>query len=298
MKRILYIPLDYSRHKEDDMLFGSMLKALQKQCEAMLFNDMDVAIDFKSDIILYQGSLTNYELANLKEQTGAMVAMWTGDARYAPVQSLMEMKDIVNVYFLPFSANLLTRYSKILQRPCRFIWEPIQDWRFKEPKEMQGGRTVFVGNGYETLPGGRGRTEIISFLKERIPDFDVYGSINQSEGIIDYKDVPGKYNDSYLVIAENNMNDIDDYFTPRNIGAMAAGSCCLMRTFPGIGLLFSDFDNCVFYKHKYELLDVINFLKDNPGIRNRTALRGYQYVKSNFTCDNWVKTFLSICAEQ
>ncbi len=232
--RVLLIPLDYHRHTEDDMLFGDMLRAFQKQGESIMYDgNVDNAINFKPDAIFFQGSVSIEDLSKIKENTGAKVAMWTGDCRYSPTEGLINYRNVIDCYLLPFSGELLNNYSIILGKPCFFIFEPIQNWRFREPKEMNSGRIIFVGNAYETFLGGETRVEIINFLSRLLPEFEVYGNIINSKGTLDYKVVPEVYNDSFLVIAENNIHDVQDYFTPRNLGAMGA-SCCLSRAFSGI----------------------------------------------------------------
>ena len=159
---------------------------------------------------------------------------------------------------------------------------------------MGGGKIVFVGNHYESLPGGEERLEMIDFMKKHVEEFEVFGSISGATAEVKAKDVPDIYNNSFAVICENNMNDIDGYFTPRNIGAMAAGSCSLNRAFPGIGDLFMNYRNGINYRHKYELLDAITFLKKNPAVRYRIAKSGHLLAKIRYTNDSWVQTYLKI----
>ena len=293
--KVLLIPLDYHRHTEDDMLFGDMLRAFQKQSEAIMYDgNTDNAISFKPDVIFFQGSVSVDDLQKIKSATGCKITMWTGDTRYAPQQSLMDYRNVIDIYLLPFSGETSNNFSKMLNKPCQFIFEPIQDWRFVPPKEMSDGRIVFVGNHYETAPAGETRTEIINFLKQHTANFEAYGSIANSNGSINYTLVPQLYNDSFIVIAENNWHDIEDYFTPRNLTAMSAGSCCLMRRFDGIEKHFSNFENCFFYRHKYELLDIVCFLKNNPSYRNAIAHKAYATAKEKYSLDVWVGDFIKI----
>lgn len=290
--RILYIPLDYHRHKEDDRFFGDLLRAFQNQCECIIYDgNIDNAIAFKPTHVFYQGSLTIEDIIKIKTATKCKWTTWTGDVRYAPMQYLMDLKEVTDQYYFPFSGELLRTYSRLLGKTCVYIYEPFQDWRYKTPKQMTEGRISFVGNVYETLPGGTERIEISKYIGKHCSELVCYGS--GFDWSIKNCDVPDLYNDSYLVIADNNWNDIEGYFTPRNLGAMAAGSCCLMRTFPGIEEHFENWKHCVYYRHKYELLDIITFLKVNPEVRNRIAIKGHELATTKYSMNNFVKQFIA-----
>ena len=212
--------------------------------------------------------------------------MFTGDIRYAPQQSLYEYRNVVDRYLLPCKGHILERYIRLLNRPCEFMWEPIQDWRFIDPKIMYSGPVTFVGNNYATVPG---RRDTVEFLAQHCQEFKAWGSGWPFAGIMDNKMVPQQYNNSFAVICENNWSDIDTYFTPRNLGAMAAGSCPLMKTFPNIGRYFKDWEDCIFYENKYELLDIIQYLKLNPEKRNWISKNAYISAMTSWRTSNYVE---------
>ena len=293
MKKLLYIPLDYQRHESDDTLFGDLLRAFEKKFEARIFTTMSDAIEFNPEIVFFQGSLVPEDLLGLKRKTGAKIVMWTGDCRYAPTNSLMDYRFVVDQYLLPFKGDLLFDYKHFLKKPCNYIFEPIQNWRFKEPKELKGGRVVFVGNHYGNFEGGESRTELIKYLNIHLKDgIDVYGNIGGSRGERNYKDVPDIYNSAYIVICENNIHDVEGYFTPRNIGAMAAGSLPLMRFFNGADKIFCHLFDSLLYRTKYEMLDYIMLLKNNPEIRNSIARAAHIRATLNFSVDSFVDEFI------
>lgn len=290
--RILLIPLDYHLHLKDPQLFGDMVTAFQKDNEVIMFDGyMEKAFDFKPDVIFYQGSLTQEERKRLRDNTNALWMTWTGDVRYAPMKSLIEIRDVTDVYLVPFDGNMLNHYETVLGKPCKYIFEPLHQWKICEPKLKDNGRISFVGNCYEHLPGGSERMDIQLFLKLHLKDqVDFYGSPSPS---LLNKSVPSVYNESYIVIAENNWRDIQGYFTPRNLLAVS-NSCCVAREFPDCEWHFKNYEHCIYYKHKYELLDVIHMLKECPEIRNRIAKNGFRYIKDNFTYTQWTKRFTNI----
>lgn len=285
--KFLLIPLGYQNPAQ----FADMLSAFNKHGEAVIYNgNADDAIAFKPDVVFYQGSLTKDDCIKIKVNTGAWWTTWTGDVRYAPVESLTECIEFTDQYYLPFTGELLNIYRKLLKRPCSFIWEPFQNWRFREPKELTDGKTTFVGNLYDCVPGGEERIELERFLKQYFNYVEFRGSMSTA---IPVEEVPALYNDSYLVIAENNWQDIPDYFTPRNLTAMSAGSCCLAKVFPGIENYFENWKHCIYYRHKYELLDIISYLKKNPQVRNEIAWNGHELMKKEYTFDKWVFQYIN-----
>lgn len=280
--KLLHIPLDFSRHSEDARLFQDQLTAFQRLCECIIYTDIETAIKFKPDVVFYQGSLSFEECARIKRETGCIFTMFSGDARYAPVSSLMDYKSFVDAYFLPFSGELLKNYEYILGKPCYFLWEAFQDWKFRDFKELNTGVISYVGNLYSNLPGGKERSELYTFLFDNVINAAFHGS-GFPKGNINNYEVPDLYQNSFAVIAENNFHDIPEYFTPRNLTAMAAGSLCLMKVFSGIEKHFTNWKHCIYYRTKYELLDIIDFLKKNPSIRNGIAREGHEYVRENYT---------------
>jgi hypothetical protein len=291
--KLLYIPLDYHRHTEDDRLFGDILRGFNSCFNARIYTTLDEAISFSPDVIFYQGSLSKVDCKRLKDSTGAFFTMWTGDARYAPPQDYIEFNKIVDQYFFPFSGPTLDFFSKILNRPCSYVYEPLHDWKVREPLYLDQGKITFVGNLYDTLPGGKDRLEIVEYLSTHVPSFECYGSIPNSKGQIPVESLPDLYNGSYAVIVENNIHDLDDYFTPRNLGAMAAGSCPVMRYFTGIEKFFTNLEDCLVYRHKYELIDILTLLIKNPNLRNRIAMNSYQSANSKWLCSNFAKAYLT-----
>lgn len=292
--RLLFCPLDYHRHEKNPELFTDTINTFNEVIECQIYNgDLQEMILFKPDVVLFQGSATVYELTQIKETTNAFIIMFTGDCRTSPSQSLMDYKNIIDCYMLPFTGELLKIYQTLLGKPCHFLFESIQNWRFKPAKMMESGHVTFVGNIYGSLPGAQPRKDLVDFIEASGIDIKCFGN-GFDKGEYPYDRVPELYNNSYIVIAENNYSDIEDYFTPRNIGALSAGSCCLMKHFPGIEKFFQNIQHCYYYKNKYELLDLINFLKNNPSYRNETASNGFGLATTNFDMKAWVSEFLNI----
>jgi hypothetical protein len=292
--KLLWIPMDFHRHTESPELFTDILDAFKEKHDTMIFQgDYNDAIAFKPNVILFQSSITVENLNLLKKQTNALVCMWTGDASYLPSPSLLHYKNVVDCYLLPFSGKSLEPYTVLLGKPCHFLWEPIQKWRYKFNKSMIVGQTIFVGRRYRHLPGGDKRLELKEFLGKQLDvDDNWFGMPGCAEVLNEH--LPIIYNDAYIVICENNYDDLEEYFTPRNIGAMAAGTCTVHRYFPGIEKHIQNYHHGMYYRNKYELLEILNYLVANPDMRNKLAENGFKLASENFAPRNWVKAFENI----
>lgn len=298
-KNLLYIPLDYNRQASDNSVFGSIIDGFNTEFNTSIFTNIDEALLFKPDIILVNGNaITPEECLLLKTATCAFFTVWVGDVRYAPLSEAMNKIDIADLYLFPFNGDHLKSFSKILNTPCEFAFEHFDDMVVREVKELYSGKVVFVGNTYDHFPGGDERISIAKFIGKYVPELEMYGSFppidNITRGQIDFSEVPDLYNNSYLTIAHNNRSDIDGYFTHRNLIALASGSCVLMKHFPGIEQFFTNWEHCVFYKTNYELLDIIEFLKREPSIRNKIAKNGNSYVRQHYLNSNFAHNLYQI----
>jgi hypothetical protein len=302
--KILLIPLDFHRNNEDSLLFGDLIRSFSNHGTTMLFTNIGDGIDFQPDLIFYQGSLSHEECLLLKKNTVSTWTTWTGDVRYAPIDYLMRCREFTDIFFVPFTGELLRTYESLLGKSCKYIYEPLHNCRIIKPKEINEGKITFVGNVYDTLPGGEERIELNNFFVGKVGLVDFGNNVN-------VKSVPQLYNDSFAVIAQNNWSDIEGYFTPRNLLAMA-NSLCLAKRYPGcekynepygdwaVSLqyknppVFKNWEHCIYYKHKYELLDIINFIRAYPEFRNKIAKQGYEYVVKNYTYDSWSKLYIDM----
>jgi hypothetical protein len=292
--KILWIPLDYHRHEASPELFTDQLNALNTVAEARIYSDLGLTRDFSPDVILFQGSVGWVELMELKHATGALICMYTGDGTHLPPQSFVTYKAIVDMYLVPFSGRSLEPYQTLLGKPCHFLWEAIQNWRFVPNRQMDSGPITYVGNHYAHLPGDQPRLDLAAFVKDAVPELRIYGNGPRSLGTVDYTATPQLYNESFAVICENNYSDKEEYFTPRNLGAMAAGSCALHKWFPGIEKHFQNYTHGLVYKNKYELVEMLNYLKNNPSLRNHLADYGFKLANEKFTARHWAEAFIKI----
>lgn len=286
--KILLIPLGWDKPEEHK----DLVEAFREKHEAVLWRSDLMINTFMPNVIFYQGGLDVGFCKQIKSYTNAKWITWTGDVRYAPMQHLQECKELTDLFLVPLMGDRLETYSKLLDKPCEYIWEYFPTHRVRQPKSMNSGKVTFVGNVYDCLPGGESRIELSELINKHINESEIYGS-SETTKQIPVEDVPDLYQNSYIVIAENNWQDINGYFTPRNLQGMSS-SCCLMKWFPKIERFFTNWHDCVYYNNKYELLDIIEYLKRNPDRRNEIAMNGSKTFEERFTLNNWVEEFIKL----
>jgi hypothetical protein len=164
---------------------------------------------------------------------------------------------------------------------------------FVEPKELQSGKVVFIGNNYDHFEGAVERENLCLILSSRMngfEDFEVIGNgfdngmFNNTRSI-SYHESATIYNESYISISHACFNDIEGYYSNRTFDIMASGGCCLMRYAKGAEKYFTHEENVMFYHTNEEAIEIIKFLIANPDVRNAIALSGYNLANKYHTFD-------------
>jgi hypothetical protein len=300
--KALFIPVDY--HKTE--IFNYPLSCFNSSlCETKLFTTVEDAIAYSPDIIfLAEGALPPEDCKKIKGD--AVLILRAGDVRYTPYGSLMKYIGIADLCLVGFEGYLSKIYSRLLNMPCYRLWEPVSK-DILLPPIVSGfqNEAVFVGNYYSHLPGGTERVDTLKFIDGNNIKIDIYGNMpicssTGNHGSIEYNDVFDLYNKSFTVIAEHNYTDVDGCLNPRILMALASGSCCVARYFPQCECLFKNWEDIIFYRHKYELLDILNFLRKNAHIRNEIAGKGQETYRQKYSYANYVlelKNILHLYAE-
>jgi len=272
--KLLYIPHPGGIDKD-------LQAAFEKKFTTRTYTDIENAIDFKPEIVYIQsGSLPVSKLVKLRAETGCRIAQWAGD--YRP-EGLPEVK-----IYQPFCDFTFTADVGVYDFYTYFLAHPIAMWQFLPVHDKADG-VIFIGHDYDHLPGAKERRQLVQMLKHR-GDFTVYGSDNAPD--VPYRDIPKVYNRHAYGIAANIYYDGPHWFGNRPLMIMAAGSCCLMREFPGWEHYFIDGTNCLIYRNNSEVEGIINDTAD--WYREEIAWAGQQLVLDNFTYTYFVGNFYDI----
>lgn len=163
---------------------------------------------------------------------------------------------------------------------CR-IDRPPMNYAFKAPE------IVFCGRYYHNMfPGASQRLEMAEALVNEYGDrFGIVGSnfprnVLGSTGVKEQRDI---YRQAKLSIGCNNFNEIELYYSDRQLCAMAAGICHVCRYVPSLEREFRDMEHCVFWRTKEELLEKVKWLLANDRQRMKIGLQGRGEILRNHT---------------
>lgn len=293
MKKLLFIPLDYDKNPNPDFF-----KALSCVYDVMPYSfrleNRTLIQGFDPDYIFAQfGAIDPGLLSYIKQNTGAKVIMWTGDARAELMDNVTQYKGVCDLALLAVGVGQWGIYEAAMDCPVDYMQQGVFNSFFIEPQKMFSFKTVFIGNNYDHFPGAVERGELCKILAKEFIAFETigngYGSEHNNKVSCTYEQSAIIYNRSYISISHACFNDIEGYYSNRTIDIMAACGCCLQRWFPGIENYFTDGYDCIVYRTNDEAIEKIKYLIERPEIRNLIALNGHNTVKQKHTFNHRAK---------
>jgi len=146
---------------------------------------------------------------------------------------------------------------------------------------------VFIGNNTAItpleFPKAQERVEMVSLLKERFPEqFEVYGMGWDSRFLMQKEEVE-VYQSAQVAICHNQF-EAPLYTSDRLWRAMACGSFCLTKHFPGIHLMFTRGVHLDWWENFDELTAKLSFYLSQPEATRTIARNGMNHVRMNH---NW-----------
>jgi spore maturation protein CgeB len=285
--KLLFIPLDWKVKAQPDWYLS-----LSKQFDCYYFNDNILEYDFKCDYIWVQcGAIDKNILNQLKVKTGAKIIQWTGNCNGGVLEEVLIYKGIADVTLLASGLGQKNLYQALLGHHVGYLQHGMAEFNFVPVNEsMESKNIVFIGNNYDQFPGAVERNELCLWLSKTFENFEVIGNGYSTGGYnntrsCSYYDCPKIYNESYIAVAANCMNDIEGYWSNRCLDIMAAGCACLMRYTPNAEKWFTNWHDCVFYETKEEAVKHINTLLNNKTLRNTIAVNGQKLIRTAHSLD-------------
>ena len=280
-KKLLFIPLDFQYNPHQDWY-----NAFKEHYDCLYYTDLDKAVEFKPDYVFAQCSaIPFFDLHLLRYKTNCFIIQWTGDARDEIMENVTNFKILAKLTLLATGIGQKDMYEKALWHPVDYLQQGAFESFFIAPKELENGKTIFIGNNYNQFEGAVERTNLCRILCDQMGnDFEVIGSgyvgYNNTR-TIKYGDSAKEYNEAYISISHACFNEIDGYYSNRTLDIMASGGCCLMRYTKGAEKFFEDMVHCVFYRSNEEALEKIKLLYKVPQLRNKIAVNGQELVFKN-----------------
>lgn len=230
-----------------------------------------------------------------------VVTHWTGDLRPEVSKYLGSFCKACNMT-LASSVGQLPQFRAAGAPVARYLqigldWEEdvlgIPDWEppFRVPE------VVFCGNNYgRSFPGTKDRVLAIETLMRAGIDVGIVGGgwakNFPSIGMCHVKQQHHVWKRAKVALNVNNFNDIEMYYSDRQIISMASGTPLVCRYIPSLEREFSQDIHCIWYKTPEELVQNVKRLLGNPELRKEIGEAGKAEVLKNHTWEARIRNLL------
>ena len=313
--RLLYLPL---LHGFADTQTG-LEKAFRSHFEVRTFDFIrahdasnqlvQLCREFKPEIIHAQIQGTNNLDANVWDRIreinpNTIVTQWSGDVRVNAIEEMLRHGAKMDLTLLS-SKGQIPLYE---QGGCR----KVAYWQVAVDREMQFVQQelpwserrhgiIFCGNHSPSFPDSWKRQSVVQKLSRTFPDFYAFGQGWNGQarwgGICSYRDQTNFYHKAKISVGCNNFNNVDWYFSDRQLVAMAAGTVHVCHYIPGLENIFTDGEHCVWYHTEEEAVAKIEWLLKDEAARQRIGTAGRDKVREEHTWDTRVLEYISLLRE-
>ncbi len=156
---------------------------------------------------------------------------------------------------------------------------------------------VFCGGYYgSTYPGTVDRVRAIQVLRGHGIDVGIVGN-GWPEGFpvvgtCGVKQQHHVWKRARVALNVNHFNDIDHYYSDRQIISMASGTPLVCKYIPGLESEFEHGKHCLWYQDEPELVRHVQTLLSDPGLAQRIGQAGKEEVLRNHTWESRIRDLL------
>lgn len=217
---------------------------------------------------------------------GVVITNWSGDVRNSVIPSFLAESRAVD-YALISSTGQLDMYRAAGCNNVRY-WQIGYDPKTSFPKHLTNFKydVSFLANNYgHTFPDGPMRLNIANHLRHVFGNrFGLFGSGYQPVApMIDPSNANQVYNESVCALSVSNFNNLSHYFSDRLLYCLASGRPTITWYFPGIESYFVEGQEIFVARTVGEIVDIVNYCKNNPEIATQVGMNGYQRVLKEHT---------------
>ncbi|MFA5048805.1 MAG: glycosyltransferase [Patescibacteria group bacterium] len=224
----------------------------------------------------------------------AFITNWTGDIRNEAISYFVDISKVVDLSLIS-SIGQLEMYRNAGCKNVEYWqigYDPEKFYPLDENlKDKTINDVVFCANHNPTYfyKGELIRKEIINLLEKNIGNaFSLYGmywpdNLKCCKGHLLYFEQNIVYNSAKVVISINNFNNVEMYFSARQLIAMASGTPVVSHYIPGMEKYFTHMENILWFKTPEECLQLVNYCLANPEISKKIGKAGAEVVKNKHT---------------
>lgn len=231
---------------------------------------------------------------------GCVLSHWMGDAREHVSQYLSEICAATHLTLIS-SVGQIPMFKRAGAENVQYMQvgydlpEPSSDVLDKGPP-FRVPDVVFCGNYLnESFPGSTERIGAIRWLSQEGIDVGVVGAGWPGHFPVAGRCSVGQQSEIYrrakVVLSINHLNDIDRYYSNRQIIAMASGTPVVCRYVPGIQHEFQHGRHLFWYETRDELIRYVRLLLDRQDIRKDMGRAARAEILKNHT---WFSRFLTV----
>lgn len=270
--------------------------------------------EFKPDIMYMQLQETDLISLNTIKLIKYMmpniyIINWCGDYRPYVLDRFLEIGKVIDLSLLSNKGQLEWYRSMGIKRieymqigGCVEVYYPLPD--IKKEKKV-----LFCGNKSRVFVDSKKRDELIWRMHDNFPcEFFVYGG--QWDGIVNqyHFKSPGLrvkqpvYHEEYnklmnsvlMTVGINAINNLDHYFSERQIMSMASGTLHIGHYVPGLETYFENGKHCVWFNTVDECIELCKYYMEHPDDANKIGLEGAKIIAQEHTWDCRFKELLNI----
>jgi len=161
---------------------------------------------------------------------------------------------------------------------------------------------VFCGSHYgSAFPGTRARELAIKALMNAGIQVGVVGAGWPAWapvlGACPVKQQVHVWRAALVCLNVNHYNDVERYYSDRQLIAMASGTATVCHYIPGLEEEFENRRHCIWYKQIDELVPIVTELLSDEGLRQAIGAAGKSEVAANHTWTARVRSILPLIEE-
>lgn len=248
--------------------------------------------------VIQAGTITDIR----RSLPSVVITHWTGDCRDQVSGYLASISKSAHVTFIS-SVGQLPLFRAAGAASAHYLqigvdWDEdvmgIPSWTppFRIPD------VVFCANGYGgRYPGTRERESAVRTLIDARIDIGVIGAGWSGFPVVGRCEVKQQhhiYKRAKVALNINNFNDIELYYSDRQLIAMASGTPLVCKYIPGLEREFKDDVHCLWFKTPGELVDRVRMLLSDPAKRERIGRAGREEIMKNHSWTSRIRSILPL----
>lgn len=223
----------------------------------------------------------------------AIFTNWTGDVRQHPKPGVVEIGKVVDITLI-VSVGQIDLYKSYGLNRVEFLQTGVNvdkfcrfpDTKREELRKRLNHDIVFCANNSGAFPGALLRQKVTADLCKTFgKNFALYGGgwnkpayKSSFRKRIPYNEQNTVYNGSKIVISINNFNDLEMYFSARQLNGMAAGTLTVSKYIPGLEKFFDNGKDLVWFNSSKECLDLVKYYLNHNDEAEQIGINGSKKV--------------------